>query len=47
VAAVLVDGKADAGGTIGVATAAKATPDDYTLGVTPSSTQVLIPSYGR
>jgi len=40
---VIVDGKAGAGGTIGVAAAAKAPADGYTLLVTSASTQVVQP----
>ncbi len=41
--AVIVDAKAGAGGTIGVAAAAKAAPDGYTLLITSASTQIVQP----
>jgi tripartite-type tricarboxylate transporter receptor subunit TctC len=41
--AVIVEAKAGAGGTIGVAAAAKSTPDGYTLLITSASTQIVQP----
>jgi tripartite-type tricarboxylate transporter receptor subunit TctC len=41
--AVIVDAKAGAGGTIGVAAAAKSAPDGYTLLITSASTQIVQP----
>lgn len=40
---VIVDGRAGAGGTIGVTAAAKAAPDGYTLLITSASTQIVQP----
>ncbi len=40
---VIVEAKAGAGGTIGVAAAAKSTPDGYTLLITSASTQIVQP----
>lgn len=41
--AVIVEAKAGAGGTIGVAAAAKSVPDGYTLLITSASTQIVQP----
>lgn len=41
--AVIVEAKSGAGGTIGVAAAAKSTPDGYTLLITSASTQIVQP----
>ena len=41
--AVIVDAKGGAGGTIGVAAAAKSAPDGYTLLITTASTQIVQP----
>ncbi len=41
--AVIVEAKAGAGGTIGVAAPAKSTPDGYTLLITSASTQIVQP----